>query len=176
MADLGIGAYRFSVAWPRIQPEGSGTPNQEGLDHYRRLVDALNSHGIAPVLTLYHWDLPQALEDVGGWANRDTASRFAEYAEIVQRSLAGEVALWITLNEPWCSAWLGYGSGIHAPGQRRRRARVGRDASPPAGPRARDAGDVRRWSGRHRAEPRSRRVPPPTDLPTSEPPGSRTCR
>ena len=91
MADLGIGAYRFSVAWPRIQPEGSGTPNQEGLDHYRRLVDALNSHGIAPVLTLYHWDLPQALEDVGGWANRDTASRFAEYAEIVQRSLAGEV-------------------------------------------------------------------------------------
>ena len=117
MADLGIGAYRFSVAWPRIQPEGSGPPNQEGLDHYRRLVDALNAHGIAPVLTLYHWDLPQALEDAGGWPNRDTASRFAEYAEIVHRSLAGEVALWITLNEPWCSAWLGYGSGIHAPGR-----------------------------------------------------------
>ena len=117
MAALGIGAYRFSVAWPRIQPDGSGPPNQEGLDHYRRLVDALNAHGIAPVLTLYHWDLPQALEDAGGWPNRDTASRFAEYAETVHRSLAGEVARWITLNEPWCSAWLGYGSDIHAPGR-----------------------------------------------------------
>ena len=83
MAELGLNAYRFSVAWPRVQPNGSGPPNAEGLDHYRRLVDALNRHGIAPVLTLYHWDLPQALEDAGGWPNRDTAARFAEYAEIV---------------------------------------------------------------------------------------------
>ena len=102
MAELGIGAYRFSVAWPRILPEGGGAVNQPGLDHYRRLVDTLNEHGISPVATLYHWDLPQALEDLGGWANR---------------SLAGEVPLWITINEPWVAAWLGYGTGIHAPGK-----------------------------------------------------------
>jgi beta-glucosidase len=117
MADLGVGAYRFSVAWPRIQPEGTGTPNQPGLDHYRRLVDSLNARGIAPLPTLYHWDLPQALEDQGGWGNRDTALRFAEYAAIVHRSLAGTVPSWITLNEPWVAAWLGYGTGIHAPGR-----------------------------------------------------------
>jgi beta-glucosidase len=116
MAGLGIGAYRFSVAWPRIQPEGRGLVNQEGLDHYRRVVDQLNRNGVAPVLTLYHWDLPQSLEDLGGWTNRDTAARFAEYASIVHRSLRGEVPLWITLNEPWVSAWLGYGTGVHAPG------------------------------------------------------------
>jgi beta-glucosidase len=117
MADLGIGAYRFSVAWPRIQPEGRGAANQPGLDYYRRLVDALNRRGIAPVPTLYHWDLPQALEDEGGWANRETAERFAEYAAIVHGALAGEVPFWITLNEPWVAAWLGYGTGIHAPGR-----------------------------------------------------------
>jgi beta-glucosidase len=117
MADLGVGAYRFSVAWPRIQPEGRGTPNQPGLDHYRRLVDALNTQGITPLPTLYHWDLPQALEDEGGWGNRDTALRFAEYAATVHRSLAGMVPSWITLNEPWVAAWLGYGTGIHAPGR-----------------------------------------------------------
>lgn len=117
MAELGLSAYRFSVAWPRIQPEGSGSPNPEGLDHYRRLVDALNRRGIAPVLTLYHWDLPQALEDAGGWPNRDTAERFAEYAAIVYGALRGEVATWLTLNEPWVSAWLGYGTGKHAPGR-----------------------------------------------------------
>jgi beta-glucosidase len=117
MAELGLSAYRFSVAWPRIQPEGTGPPNPEGLDHYRRLVDALNRRGIAPVLTLYHWDLPQALEDVGGWPNRDTAERFAEYAAIVYGALRGEVATWLTLNEPWVSAWLGYGTGTHAPGR-----------------------------------------------------------
>jgi len=117
MADLGVGAYRFSVAWPRIQPEGRGAPNQPGLDHYRRLVDALNTRGITPLPTLYHWDLPQALEDEGGWGNRDTAQRFAEYAAIVHRSLAGTVPVWITLNEPWVAAWLGYGTGIHAPGR-----------------------------------------------------------
>ena len=117
MAQLGIGAYRFSIAWPRILPEGGGAVNQQGLDHYRRVVDALNRHGIAPVATLYHWDLPQALEDLGGWANRDTASRFAEYAAIVHGALAGEVPMWITINEPWVAAWLGSGTGVHAPGK-----------------------------------------------------------
>jgi beta-glucosidase len=118
MADLGVGSYRFSVAWPRIQPEGRGVANQRGLDHYRRLVGALNDRGIAPMLTLYHWDLPQALQDLGGWANRETASRFAEYAAIVNEALADAVPYWITLNEPWVSAWLGYASGTHAPGLR----------------------------------------------------------
>jgi beta-glucosidase len=118
MAELGIGAYRFSVAWPRIQPTGRGPVNGRGLDYYHRLVDALNRRGITPVATLYHWDLPQALEDHGGWESRDTASRFAEYAAAVHESLAGEVATWITLNEPWVAAWLGYGSGVHAPGRR----------------------------------------------------------
>ena len=116
MAELGVGAYRFSVAWPRIQPTGRGRANQRGLDHYRRLVDALNERGIAPVPTLYHWDLPQALEDHGGWTNRDTASRFAEYADLVRSALEGEVPHWITLNEPWVAAWVGYGTGRHAPG------------------------------------------------------------
>ncbi len=116
MAELGLNAYRFSVAWPRVQPDGSGPPNAGGLDYYRRLVDVLNRHDIAPVLTLYHWDLPQALEDAGGWPNRDTAERFAEYAAVVHGALAGEVGTWLTLNEPWVSAWLGYGTGAHAPG------------------------------------------------------------
>lgn len=118
MFDLGIGAYRFSVAWPRIQPEGRGRVNQRGLDHYRRLVDALNRHGIVPLPTLYHWDLPQALQDLGGWPERSTADRFAEYVGIVRAGLAGEVRTWITMNEPWVAAWLGYGEGIHAPGER----------------------------------------------------------
>jgi beta-glucosidase len=117
MAELGLQAYRFSVAWPRIQPGGSGPPNPKGLDHYRRLVDELNRNGIEPFLTLFHWDLPQALEDAGGWPSRDTAERFAEYATIVHAALAGEVRLWITFNEPWVAAWLGYGTGIHAPGK-----------------------------------------------------------
>jgi beta-glucosidase len=118
MAGLGVGAYRFSVAWPRVQPQGRGRVNALGLDHYHRLVDALNRRGISPVATLYHWDLPQALEDLGGWGNRDTAFRFAEYAASVRESLAGEVTMWITLNEPWVSAWFGYGVGVHAPGRR----------------------------------------------------------
>jgi beta-glucosidase len=117
MAELGIRAYRFSIAWPRIQPEGRGPVNPYGLDHYRRVVDALNRRGIAPVATLYHWDLPQALEDSGGWVNRDTAGRFAEYAALVHGTLGADVRLWATLNEPWVAAWLGYGSGIHAPGR-----------------------------------------------------------
>lgn len=117
MAEIGLQAYRFSVAWPRIQPQGSGAVEQRGLDFYRRLVAGLRDRGIVPVLTLYHWDLPQTLEDGGGWTNRDTADRFAEYASVVHDSLADEVPMWITLNEPWVSAWLGYGFGIHAPGR-----------------------------------------------------------
>src|ERR687886_386778 len=115
-ASLGVRGYRFSVAWPRIQPEGSGSINQKGLDHYRRLVDGLRERGIVPMLTLYHWDLPQALEDRGGWTSRETSERFGEYAGIVYEALADVVPFWITLNEPWVSAWLGYGVGIHAPG------------------------------------------------------------
>ncbi|MGF1473839.1 MAG: GH1 family beta-glucosidase [Rubrobacteraceae bacterium] len=116
MSELGIQAYRFSVAWPRVQPEGSGPPNQAGLDYYRRLVEGLWERSIEPALTLYHWDLPQALEDRGGWTSRETSERFAEYAGIVYEALADAVPMWITLNEPWVSAWLGYGAGVHAPG------------------------------------------------------------
>jgi beta-glucosidase len=116
---LGLRAYRFSVAWPRIQPDGKGPANQAGLDFYRRLVDGLVNRGVLPALTLYHWDLPQALEDAGGWTARDTAQRFAEYAALVAGALTDSVGMWITLNEPWCSSWHGYGHGVHAPGRRR---------------------------------------------------------
>ncbi len=117
MAELGLGAYRFSLAWPRIQPAGSGPANEAGLDFYDRLVDELLANGITPVATLYHWDLPQTLEDQGGWLNRDTAYRFAEYASLTARRLGDRIGTWTTLNEPWCSAFLGYGSGVHAPGR-----------------------------------------------------------
>jgi beta-glucosidase len=117
MQDLGLQAYRLSIAWPRIQPTGSGPANADGLAFYADLVDRLVAAGIAPVVTLYHWDLPQALEDEGGWANRETAIKFAEYARIVAEALGDKVTLWTTLNEPWCSAYLGYGSGVHAPGR-----------------------------------------------------------
>ncbi|MDQ3864994.1 MAG: GH1 family beta-glucosidase [Actinomycetota bacterium] len=117
MSELGMQAYRFSVAWPRIQPAGSGPANQRGLDFYRTLVDGLRRRSIEPMLTLYHWDLPQALEDLGGWTNRDTSERFAEYAGIVYEALSDSVGFWITLNEPWVSAWMGYGLGVHAPGK-----------------------------------------------------------
>ena len=110
MSALGLGAYRFSIAWPRIH-------DRRGIDFYSRLVDALLEHGIAPVATLYHWDLPQELEDAGGWTARDTALRFAEYAERVGAALGDRVHTWTTLNEPWCSAFLGYASGVHAPGR-----------------------------------------------------------
>jgi beta-glucosidase len=116
MAELGLKAYRFSVAWPRIQPDGSGVANQKGLDFYRRIVDGLRDRSIEPMLTLYHWDLPQALEDRGGWTSRETSERFAEYAGIVSEALGDSVGSWITLNEPWVSAWMGYGIGVHAPG------------------------------------------------------------
>lgn len=117
MSDLGIGAYRFSVSWPRVQPTGSGPASAKGLDFYRGLTDELLDKGIQPVVTLYHWDLPQHLEDAGGWPERDTAHRFAEYAGLVADALGDRVTTWTTLNEPWCSAFLGYGSGVHAPGR-----------------------------------------------------------
>jgi beta-glucosidase len=117
MAELGLSAYRFSVSWPRIQPTGQGPADRRGLDFYRRLVDELLERGIEPWLTLYHWDLPQALEEAGGWPARDTAHRFADYAATVHRALGDRVRNWTTLNEPWCSAFLGYGSGEHAPGR-----------------------------------------------------------
>ncbi len=114
---LGVGAYRLSIAWPRVQPGGSGDFNAEGIAFYSRLVDALLAAGITPVVTLYHWDLPQELEDAGGWTNRATAEAFAVYARRMARELGDRVDTWTTLNEPWCSAYLGYGSGVHAPGR-----------------------------------------------------------
>lgn len=115
MADLGLQAYRFSIAWPRIV-DADGRTNPAGIDFYSRLVDGLISRGIRPIATLYHWDLPQHLEDAGGWLNRETAYRFAEYAAEIAKALGDRVHTWTTLNEPWCSAYLGYGSGAHAPG------------------------------------------------------------
>jgi beta-glucosidase len=117
MVALGLESYRFSIAWPRVQPSGSGPVNRPGLDFYSRLVDGLLERGVKPVATLYHWDLPQPLEDAGGWPARDTAYRFAEYAGHVADALGDRVKHFITLNEPWCSAFLGYGSGRHAPGR-----------------------------------------------------------
>jgi beta-glucosidase len=116
LAELDVAAYRFSIAWPRVQPTGSGPANQKGLDFYRRLVDGLRKRNIEPTVTLYHWDLPQPLEDKGGWWVRETAERYADYVDIVARALGSDVERWITLNEPWCSSWLGYGAGRHAPG------------------------------------------------------------
>ena len=118
MADLNLGAYRFSLAWPRILPQGTGAVNQRGLDFYDRLVDALLARGIRPLATLYHWDLPMTLYNRGGWLNRDTAYAFADYAEVVARRLGDRVDGWLTHNEPWCTAYLGYALGIHAPGLR----------------------------------------------------------
>ncbi|WP_129339471.1 GH1 family beta-glucosidase [Cellulomonas endophytica] len=116
MAELGLGSYRFSTSWARVRPDG-GPVNRAGLDFYQRLVDELLGHGITPWLTLYHWDLPQALEERGGWASRDTAERFAEYALDVHAALGDRVTHWTTLNEPWCAAFLGYAAGVHAPGR-----------------------------------------------------------
>jgi len=118
MASLGLSAYRFSISWPRIQPYGRGPVNERGLDHYRALLDELGEHGIAAAVTLYHWDLPQALQDEGGWAMRDTAERFAEYAAVVASALGDRVTRWITLNEPQVVASHGYRTGEHAPGLR----------------------------------------------------------
>jgi beta-glucosidase len=124
LASLNVNAYRFSIAWPRIVPEGRGAINERGLDFYERLVDALLARSICPLVTLYHWDLPQALHEQGGWQRRETAFAFADYAEIVARRLGDRVRWWTTLNEPWCSAWLGYGLGVHAPGIQDKQAAI----------------------------------------------------
>ena len=118
MRSLGMQTYRFSVAWPRVQPDGAGAVNQAGLDFYSRLVDELLANDIVPNATLYHWDLPQALQDRGGWPARDTALRFGDYATVVFEALRDRVRLWSTLNEPWCSSLLGYADSSHAPGHR----------------------------------------------------------
>ncbi|MFE2231113.1 GH1 family beta-glucosidase [Streptomyces sp. NPDC059442] len=117
MKAVGLTDYRFSLAWPRIQPTGRGPAVQKGLDFYRALADELLEAGIRPVVTLYHWDLPQELEDAGGWPERATAERFAEYAGLAAEALGDRIDTWTTLNEPWCAAFLGYGSGVHAPGR-----------------------------------------------------------
>ncbi|MEU7026381.1 GH1 family beta-glucosidase [Streptomyces sp. NPDC046275] len=117
MRRLGLGAYRFSVSWPRVLPAGAGRVEPRGLDFYDRLVDALLGAGIEPTPTLYHWDLPQALEDRGGWLDRETAYRFGEYAAVVAERLGDRVGRWITLNEPFVHMSFGYGFGVHAPGR-----------------------------------------------------------
>ena len=116
MGSLGVRLYRFSIAWPRLVPDGRGKPNPAGVDFYRRLCAGLRERGIAPMATLYHWDLPQALQDEGGWANRDTALRFAEYASAAYESLGDLVDSWLTQNEPWVTAFEGHGYGTKAPG------------------------------------------------------------
>ena len=113
---LGVNAYRFSLSWPRIMPEGQGKLSEKGLDFYDRLVDGILERGLSPYATLYHWDLPQFLEDEGGWPRRNTAYLFADYAEAVVKRLGDRVVSYATLNEPWCSSFLGYGIGLHAPG------------------------------------------------------------
>ncbi|WP_027660117.1 GH1 family beta-glucosidase [Salinispora fenicalii] len=117
MAELGLRSYRFSIAWPRIQADGTGAPNQRGLDFYRRLLDGLHDRGIQPVATLFHWDLPQALQDRGGWESREVAHRFADYAEHLFRALGDQVPTWLTINEPKTVVQNGYLSGHHAPGR-----------------------------------------------------------
>ncbi len=117
MRRLGLSAYRFSIAWPRVLPDGTGEVNQAGLDFYERLVDGLLEAGIRPFATLYHWDLPQVLEDRGGWPERDTALRFAEFAGVVAGRLGDRIGDWFTVNEPLCSAWIGYLEGRMAPGR-----------------------------------------------------------
>lgn len=122
MAELGLRSYRFSIAWPRIQADGTGTPNQRGLDFYRRLLDGLHDRDIQPVATLFHWDLPQALQDRGGWESREVAYRFADYAEHVFRALGDRVPTWLTINEPKTVVQNGYLSGHHAPGHQDQQA------------------------------------------------------
>jgi beta-glucosidase len=116
MKDLGMQAYRFSIGWPRVLPTGRGRVNQPGLDFYSRLVDGLLAANITPFATLYHWDLPQVLQDEGGWPARSTAEAFVEYADLMSRTLGDRVSHWITHNEPWCVSLLSHQIGEHAPG------------------------------------------------------------
>ena len=124
LRQLGVTSYRFSIAWPRIQPTGRGPANVAGLDHYDQMVDDLLEAGIRPFTTLYHWDLPSALQHTGGWTSRETSYRFAEYATIVAERLGDRVSQWVTLNEPLCSAWIGHMEGRMAPGMRDLRSAV----------------------------------------------------
>ena len=114
MAELGLQSYRFSIAWPRVMPEGRGKVNSEGLAFYHRLVELLLDNGIKPCATLFHWDLPEGLEDIGGFRNRDTVSWFADYAALMARELGDRVTMWATFNEPWCYAYFGHVAGVHA--------------------------------------------------------------
>jgi len=118
MSALGLQAYRFSISWPRIQPDGRGPANRKGMDFYRRLVEGLLEREIAPLVTMYHWDLPQRLQDRGGWASREVVDRFADYAELLFDGLGDIVDSWVTHNEPWVTAFLGYAYGTKAPGLR----------------------------------------------------------
>ncbi len=118
MKELGVKAYRFSIAWPRLFPKGDTVREERGFDFYNRLIDALIAAGIEPMVTLYHWDLPQPLEDAGGWANRATVDAFAHYAKAAAEAFGDRISSWITLNEPWCVSWLGYSIGVHAPGRK----------------------------------------------------------
>ncbi|MDJ0657084.1 MAG: GH1 family beta-glucosidase [Xanthomonadales bacterium] len=124
LVELGVEVYRFSISWSRVFPDDSGVVNEEGLSFYRRLAEALRSHGIRPMVTLHHWDLPQYLQDRGGWQNRDTALRFAEYAAAVATGLGSSVDFYTTINEPWCIVHLGHRTGVHAPGLRDQGAAV----------------------------------------------------
>ena len=116
VTDLGLHCYRFSIAWPRVMPEGAGQVNSRGLDFYRRIVAGLVARGVTPMATLYHWDLPQPLQDAGGWTNRDTVSRFGDYVAVVLDAIGAEVPYWVTVNEPFCAGMIGYLQGRHAPG------------------------------------------------------------
>jgi beta-glucosidase len=118
LKQLNLKTYRFSIAWPRIQPTGTGPANSRGLDYYKRVTDALLEAGIRPFPTLYHWDLPQTLEDAGGWPNRDTANRFADYVSIVARALGDRIGQWAVFNEPKTFTAVGYWNGTHAPGRK----------------------------------------------------------
>jgi beta-glucosidase len=120
-AELGVTGFRFSIAWPRVMPDGRGRVNEAGLDFYDRLLDELLAAGIRPFPTLYHWDLPQSLEDAGGWPVRATVDAFVEYADVVAARLGDRVHAWTTHNEPYCASWLGYAEGVHAPGRTSRR-------------------------------------------------------
>lgn len=116
MADMGLQTYRFSIAWSRVIPEGRGKVNPEGIAFYHRLIEALLARDIVPCPTLFHWDLPQGLEDIGGFRNRDTVSWFGDYAQLMAREYGDKVTMWSTFNEPWCYAYLGHAAGVHAPG------------------------------------------------------------
>ena len=160
MRHLGLKAYRFSISWPRVLPDGRGRINPAGLDFYDRLVDGLLAADIQPFLTLYHWDLPQALQDAGGWLNRATCYAFADYAALLVKRLGDRVRYWTTFNEPAVVMYLGYGMGIHAPGLQDHALRLPGRSPPAAGPRAGGAGHAGgqpRPAGGHRAQPLGRR-------------------